>query len=122
MNKAELEKLICELLGIDQVNRMIKTQITRFTTKDGYSYKDIGRSLFYFVNVKKQKPDVSRGIGIVPFVKDDAHKYFEALKYKEQEQTKEARKIREGNIDIPIILVRPTRKDRGRRIINMEEL
>jgi len=122
MTKAELEKLICELLGIDEVNRMIKTQITRFTTKDGYSYKDIGRSLFYFVKVKKQVPDVTRGIGIVPFVKDDAHKYFEALKYKENQQDKEANKIRNNDIDIPTYLVKPTRKDKGRRIINMEEL
>jgi len=84
MTKPELIKLICELLGIEKPNRMIETQITRFVTKHGYDYKDIGRALYYFVEVQKNKPDVSKGIGIVPFVKEESTAYFEKLKREQQ--------------------------------------
>lgn len=122
MKKAELEKLICELLDIPEVNRMIKVQISRFVTERGYDYKDIGRALYYFVEVQGNTPDKSRGIGIVPFVKDDAVKYFENEKRKQQAQNREAEKIKNGTNNKPKIKVSPKRKERGRRFIDMEDL
>lgn len=83
MTKQELIEFLKDLLGIDEINRMIDSQITRFM-QSGYTAKNIARSVFYYVEVKKQTYDSQYGIGIVPHIHDEAVRYFVALKKKEE--------------------------------------
>ena len=76
MTKKQLIELICDLLDIESINHMIKTQITKFTTQYGYTYKEIGRAVYFFVTVKKNTPNLDYGIGIVPKVMTAAQKIF----------------------------------------------
>ena len=123
MNKNELKDVICDLLGIDKINRMIDTQITRFVTKHGYDYKDIGRALYYFVEVQGNKPDKSKGIGIVPFVKEDATKYFEQLKREKQRQLREGEKLKkELEKEKKVFKINPRKREIKNNKINMEDL
>lgn len=123
MSKQELLDLICELLEIPKINRMIETQITRFVTKHGYDYKEIGRALFYFVRVKGQTPDISKGIGIVPFVKEEAMAYFEKLKRDKQKEEQNALQLKkELAKDQRIFKINPRKREIKNHKINMEDL
>jgi len=123
MTKPELIKLICELLGIEKANRMIETQITRFVTKHGYDYKDIGRALYYFVEVQKNKPDVSKGIGIVPFVKEESTAYFEKLKREQQKQNSQAEEVKKEIIkEKKVFKINPRKREIKNNKINIEDL
>jgi hypothetical protein len=123
MTKKELINLICEQLEIPQVNRMIETQITRFVTKHGYDYKDIGRALYYFVTVQKNKPDISKGIGIVPFVKEESTAYFEKLKREEQMKQRQGQEVKqELDKERKVFHVSPRKREIKNNKINIEDL
>lgn len=123
MTKKELTNLICELLEIPQVNRMIETQITRFVTKHGYDYKDIGRALYYFVTVQNNKPDVSRGIGIVPFVKEESTAYFEKLKREQQMQERQGQEAKEEfSKERKVFKINPRKREIKNNKIKIEDL
>lgn len=121
MNKKELESTLCDLLGIDKVTLLIKQQITKFVTKHGYSYKDIARAIYYFVEVKKQEPDLSRGIGIVPYMHEDSKKFFERLKQDQLRQEREAEKMKKSK-EKPIFYVKPKKRKKPNKSLNMEDI
>lgn len=123
MTKPELIKLICELLNIPKVNRMIETQITRFVTRHGYDYKDIGRALYYFVEVQGNKPEVEKGIGIVPFVKEEATAHFEKLKREQQKQERQGEEVKnELNKERKVFKINPRKREIKNNKINIEDL
>jgi hypothetical protein len=102
---------------------MIETQITRFVTKHGYDYKDIGRALYYFVEVQKNKPDVSKGIGIVPFVKEESTAYFEKLKREQQKQNSQAEEVKKEIIkEKKVFKINPRKREIKNNKINIEDL
>lgn len=123
MTKPELMNLICDLLKIPKVNRMIETQITRFVTKHGYDYKDIGRALYYFVEVQGNKPEVEKGIGIVPFVKEESTAYFEKLKREQQKQERQGEEVKEElNKERKVFKINPRKREIKNNKINIEDL
>lgn len=123
MTKKELTTLICDLLEIPQVNRMIETQITRFVTKHGYDYKDIGRALYYFVTVQKNKPDISKGIGIVPFVKEESTAYFEKLKREQQMKERQGEEVKEEfSKERKVFHINPRKREIKNNKIKIEDL
>lgn len=123
MNKKELRDLICELLEIKAVNHMIESQITRFVTKHGYDYKDIGRALYYFVRVQGNKPEVNKGIGIVPFVKEEATAHFEKMKREQQLKERQGEEVKqELNSERKVFKINPRKREIKNNKINIEEL
>jgi len=123
MTKPELINMICDLLGIPKVNRMIETQITRFVTRHGYDYKDIARALYYFVEVQGNKPEVEKGIGIVPFVKEEATAHFEKLKREQQKQERQGQEVRnELNKERKVFKINPRKREIKNNKINIEDL
>lgn len=85
MEKQELLEYICDWYGITKVPQIILNQIYKFTTERRYSYKDIARALSYYIEVQHNKPEIKYGIAIVPYVMDEAQKWFKQ-KEKEKEQ------------------------------------
>lgn len=123
MTKVELINLICELLEINKLNSMIESQITRFVTKHGYDYKDIGRALYYFVRVQNNKPDVSRGIGIVPFVKEESTAHFEKMKREQQMQERKAEEVKEESAKVrKVFIANPRKREIKNNKIKIEDL
>lgn len=81
----ELDNYICKLFGLDYVNARIKKQIKDCVEKYHYSYSGILKTLQYFFEIKKNPIEKANGgIGIVPYVYDDAKKYFETIFYAQQ--------------------------------------
>lgn len=73
------------MFGLDYVNARIKKQIKDCVEKYHYSYSGILKTLQYFFEIKKNPIEKANGgIGIVPYVYDDAKKYFETIFYAQQ--------------------------------------
>jgi len=96
-NKAQLEELICELFHIESPTKMMVSQITRFVTGQeyGYSYLDIARALAYFIEEQGNNPEIEKGIGIVPWVIDDARRFYSQLATEQAEFKQQGLRLRE---------------------------
>ena len=69
-----------KLFNEDYVNARIRKQINEFMSKYNYTYSGIQRSLEYFYEVKGNNINKANGgIGIVPFVYQDAYNYYYSL-------------------------------------------
>ena len=94
-SKAELEKLIKDLLGITELPFQIKRQIRDFSER-GFTYKGMARALCYLVDVKNFNLRASYqqyGIGIVKNVYAEAQNYFEKLRVEKEKQVQRQQQI-----------------------------
>jgi hypothetical protein len=76
-DKQLLEEFICKLFKEDFVNPRIRKQINQYMREYHYSYSGIYKTLQYWYEIKNN--DISKangGIGIVPYVYDQAKQYF----------------------------------------------
>lgn len=104
-----LYEYIKELYGKQYNYVLIKKQVETFH-KQGYSFKGMKLSLKWFYEIKHHSTEESNGIGIIPYVFNDAKKYFYNL-YLSQLENKKIKnyKAAERTITIPSpkIYVRP---------------
>ena len=78
--KRDLLKLhghIKRILGISDIPAKIVKQIGDYVTEYHYTYEGIARALAYFYEVKQNSIEKAMGgIGIVPYVHDEAREYY----------------------------------------------
>ncbi len=74
--KANLEQFILSLFGYQTMPYVIKAQIDKYVKKEGYSYSGIHGTLNYFFIIKGNSTKDARGIGIVPYVYEEAKSYY----------------------------------------------
>lgn len=100
----ELESYICNLFEIEYVNARIKKQIKDMIDQYHYTYSGILGTLRYWYDIKQNSIEKANGgIGIVPYVYDDAKKYYEVIFYAQQlnkDNNKDSFNIQEKNIVI----------------------
>ena len=78
-----------ELFGTDYVYARIQKQIKNYVTNYGYTYSGIQKALIYYYEIKGNKFDESKtngGIGIVPYVYQNAFNYYYAIWEAQQKQ------------------------------------
>lgn len=122
MNREELEKILCDVLEIPRTNKMIDSQISKFKKQHGYSYKEIGRAVYYYVKVLGKDFEIRKyGIGLVPNIMDDANAYFVLEKVKLNKIEKAVKALLEEK-DFKTIKVTPKRKKRGVNKINIKDI
>lgn len=107
--------------NIPYPNGMMLKQIKTFKEDRGYSYHNQGLAIDYIRNVLRKKMETKYGLGLVPYIFDDAVRY-----YKENEE--KARRLK----DVSFINNKQRAKISGKtlkendygekKIINMEEL
>lgn len=79
LDKLALFEYIKEIYGKDYNYVMINKQIEKFH-QEGYSYNGMKLSLKWFYEVKGNSPkDSNGGVGIIPYVFEDAKKYYYAI-------------------------------------------
>lgn len=109
--RAELEEYICNLFNYAALPDKVEKQIANFIAEKNYTYKGILRSLVYFYEVKNGNKEKAYGkIGIVPYVYDDAARYYLAIM--ERQETISAQ-IKEEPIVLPtrvVVIKNPERK------------
>ena len=107
----------------------MNAQITKFVLERRWSFLDIARALAYFVEVQGGQLKKETGLGIVPYVIEDARKYFKQLKAQIEKQQKDSEqflKTKTSSYDIECKQTLKIEKSRRRPLIdlgniNMEE-
>lgn len=75
-----LEKYIKQLFKTDKINAKTKKQIRDFKQEYGYTYTGILKTLYWWYEIKGHTTELAKdGIGIVPYVYDDAESYYYTL-------------------------------------------
>lgn len=103
MTKIELMKFICELYGFKDCPFAIQKQINKQVTEHGYSYKEIARALAFYVEIKKGQLEQKYGIAIVPYVMDEARRYYAKLEQQINEQKQQAEQTKANKKEQRII-------------------
>ena len=84
----ELESYIKELFSYKTLPEPVRRQIKHYRSELNYSYSDILLSLIYHYEVRHGDKEKSFGrIGIVPYVKDEAIEYYEALRAAQEQNS-----------------------------------
>lgn len=97
-SKQVLYDYICQLFGIKELSPFLTAQLLKFEKDYSMTYDGMWFSLKYYFEILGNKPDIKKGIGIVPYVYDEAKKFYQKLlTLKERNahsQTTEAIKVR----------------------------
>ena len=88
-DKELLENYIKDLFGINSITPKIKKQIDTFHKEKNYSYSGMYKSLKYHFEIRKNSIEKANGgIGIIPYVWNDALIYWRAI-WEAQQQNKD---------------------------------
>lgn len=117
-DKAALEAYIMKLFDTNKVPARAQQQIKQFVSDRNYTYSGILKSLTYFYEVKHGSTEKANGgIGIVPFIYDDAYRYYYSIWLAQQENNKRLQEqpsiIRIPQVEIHI--PNPKRDPMGRK-------
>ena len=116
----DLENYICKLFGTDHVSPRIRKQIATMISQYNFTHSGILGSLKYWFEVKNGSIEKSNGgIGIVPYIYEDARKYYESISLAHQ-VNKEIK-----SIDTEEIIVRipsPKRNVKRLKLIDLDYL
>lgn len=87
-DKEKLERYIMKLFDTDYVPARIQKQINEFLSKYNYTYSGMLKALIYFYEIKNNSlANANGGIGIIPYIYDDAYRYYYNLWLIEQSYT-----------------------------------
>lgn len=118
--KDELCEYICRLFSLKAPGPRIYTQLKNFFNKyPYYTYIGIKEALVYFYEVQKKPVTKSnQGIGIVPYIYDEAQEYFNNIKKKQEKIASEVGAI--FSISPKKVLVK--KKNETQKLYDLENL
>jgi hypothetical protein len=111
----DLENYIKNLLGDDYNPARVKKQIKDYKNEYNYSYSGMLKALVWFYEVKGNSIEKANGgIGILPFVYQDAYNYYYSLYLaqlvnEEKDVNQYKTKVREIVIKSPSVAEKPIR-------------
>lgn len=102
----KLEDYIMKMFNYDYVPPRAKKQINQFTQEYNYTYSGMLKALIYFYEIKGGSVEEAHdGIGIIPFVYQDAYNYYYNLwlaKQKNEDKNLENYKPQTIEVRIPV--------------------
>lgn len=79
-DKIALENYIINLLKVEYITPRIRKQLNTYAEQYGYTYSGMHKALIYFYDIKGNSPEKANGgVGIIPYVYQDAYNYYYAL-------------------------------------------
>ncbi|MBE6148281.1 MAG: hypothetical protein E7167_02030 [Firmicutes bacterium] len=117
-DKEELDNYIMSLFKMTYVDARIQKQIKKYVDENNYTYSGIKKALVYFFEIKGNSVEKANGgIGIVPYVYQQAYNYYYSLWLAQQ---KNEDKVVEEYVPIvkEIIIPVPERKVRKRPLFS----
>jgi hypothetical protein len=96
----DLKDYICELYRIDTPSGMILKQIKDFKEDLNYKYKGMELALRYFYETLGNSVQENSGVGIIPYVYEDAKRHY-ITKLKVEESIRKS----ENNIEQKVVTV-----------------
>lgn len=121
-DEKDLDNYIMTLFKTTYVDARVKKQIKSMMLKYGYGYSGILKTLVYWYEVKKNSIEKANGgIGIVPYVFEDAKKYFYAIFVaQEKNKDKDAQSfVRKGRT---VTIISPKRTVKKMRLVDLDAL
>ena len=116
-----LHKVIMSLFNIPFPNGQMLRQMKMFREERNYDYEDQAKALLYAKHQLKKTMHPKYGLGLVPYVIDDAVKY-----HKEQTEKLEEMKNKDTSYETNVLYVKPKEIDldikRKEKIIDMEDI
>lgn len=80
VTQQDLYSYICKLFKLNELNGKLISQLKNLFSDYNYTYGGVMLTLKYFFEIKGNEPDLKYGIGIVPFVYDEAKEFFSQKK------------------------------------------
>lgn len=118
LDKIALDEYIMKLFNISYVDAKIRKQINQYVNEYNYTYSGIKKALIYFFEIKGNSIEKSNGgIGIVPYVYQNAYNYYLALWQAQQKNDKKIIKDYIPNIK-EIVIPSPERKVKKRPLFS----
>lgn len=113
-DREKLEEYIKELFQISYIEPRIKAQIKKYVEEYNYTYSGMQKALYYYYEIKGgDKSKANGGIGIVPYVYQNAYNYFYEL-WLAQQKNKDVRiELYQPRVK-EIVIPRPERKIKKR--------
>ncbi|MCS4323966.1 hypothetical protein [Bacillus subtilis] len=109
-HRKELIQYICNLYGLTSPTGMMLKQIKEYQEEYGYKLKGIELALRYFYETLDNQPREGDGIGIVPFVYDEAKRHY--IRQKAIRKSAEDPKNHKRE-EITLVIKKGMRKKRG---------
>ena len=112
-HRRELHEYICELYNMPVVSGFILKQIKEFEDNYGYKLGGMKLALYYFHVIEGNPVESSndkyrtQGIGIIPYVYDDARNHFEKM-----QRIQKAASEKTISTEAEVIYVKPPKKKR----------
>lgn len=114
-HREELISYICQLYEIDMPNIYMRKQIKDFQDEYNYTLKGMELALRYFHEIEGNPVD-AKGIGIVPYIYEDAKRYYVRM-----QRINQANSNQKLDNEIEVIYASPHKK-RGRKTISIEDI
>lgn len=113
---AKLEAYIKKLFKTEYVNQRIKKQINDFFNNYNYTYSGMLKALIYTYEIKGNSIEKANGgIGIIPYVYDNAYKYYHAIWL--AQQFNDAQPIEQYKPEETVVIITsPRRKDKRKKL------
>lgn len=113
-DREKLEEYIKELFNISYIDPRVKGQIKKFAEEYNYTYSGMQKALYYFYEIKGgDKSKANGGIGIIPYVYNDAYNYHYNLWLAQQKNKDVQIELYEPKVK-EITIPRPQRKVKKR--------
>lgn len=123
LDKKDCCDYICSIFNLKAPGPRIYSQLSTFISQKNYSYKNIKLTLKYWYEVKKQSREkAGEGIGIVPYIYDEAVNYFKELENKQKNQSLEIQKYIEKEKNKEHIIITTTSGKPNKNKVNKYEL
>ena len=114
----DLISYIEKLFGYDNIPAKIAKQIKEYRANYNYSYSGMLKTLQYWFEIRGAEADRVYGIGIIPYIYDEAFKYYKTLFDAEQA----AIEIKDYQPKvIEIIITPPKPEEKLPKLFNFEE-
>lgn len=116
LDKIALDEYIMKLFNMSYVDARIRKQINQYVDDYNFTYSGIKKALIYFFEIKGNSIEKANGgIGIVPYVYQQAYQYYLALW---QAQQKNEDKVIHDYVPTikEVVIPRPQRKVKKRQL------
>ena len=118
LDKQELHAYIMKLFRMDYVDARIQKQIKKYVEENNYTYSGIKKALVYFFEVKGNSIEKANGgIGIVPYVYQQAYRYYYSL-WEAQQKNKDKVVVEYVPVVKEIVITVPQRQVKKRKVFS----
>lgn len=107
--KKKLEDYIKQIYNVERISPLIRQQISKYI-QEGMTYSGIMGSLYYFYGIKGNDTSKAKGVGIIPFIYDEASEYFKTISRINLANQGQDFTIKEKVVVIPVPQPKPKRK------------